>query len=379
MSELLYLDNAATTEPCPEALAETALVQQRHWANPSSPHLAGLAAGRYLEDCRRRLAAVLGCEASELVFCSGGTESDVLALRGVARKGGRILVSAIEHPAVLETALRLRDEGLTVETIPVDGLGLVQEDALVKLLETETRLVSIQHANSEIGTLQSVGRLAALVKHLQPKCLVHCDAVQTLGKLPLPLGQGSVDLLSISSHKIRGPKGAGALFVKKGLALRPWLTGGKQEGGLRGGTHNLPAIAGFVVAAELAQKDLDQNNRTLTRLAQRLQERVEAELPEALLTGSPTARVPGHLSFRIPGILSQNLLHFLEERGVLASSGSACHSTGNRLSGVLEALGMPGGLQAFVRLCPTWTNTEAEMDRAAVALAEAARELLKKT
>jgi cysteine desulfurase len=378
MSQLLYLDNAATTEPCAEALAELTLVQQRYWANPSSPHLAGLEAGRYLEDCRRRLATALGCEASELVFCSGGTEADVLALRGLARKGSRLLVSAIEHPAVLDTALRLRDEGLTVELIPVDAQGLVREDVLARLLETETRLVSLQHANSEIGTLQPVARLAALVKRLQPQCLVHCDAVQSFGKTALPLGR-NVDLLSLSSHKIRGPKGAGALYVRKGLSLRPVLTGGKQEGGLRGGTHNLPAIAGFVTAAELAQQNLAPHSATLERLALRLRQAVETALPQAQLTGSPTARVPGHVSFRIPGILSQNLLHFLEERGVLASSGSACHSTANRLSSVLEALGLPGGLQAFVRLCPSWTNTEEEMDRAALALAEAAQVLLKKT
>jgi len=377
MSDGIYLDHAATSPTLPEVRDAVAAACETAWANPSSPHRPGADAAAALEDARRRLARVAGCLPEEFFITSGGTEAVNLAVQGGARaaRRPRILVSAIEHPAALEAAKLLERDGIAAETIPVDREGLVDEDALAGLLDEDVGLVSLIHGNNEVGTIQRLPRLAALVRRHAPGALVHADAVQTFGRLHLPLEK--VDLASMTAHKLGGPRAIGALYVRRGVRVAPLMGGGDQERGLRPGTEDPAAAAGFAAAAELARARGEQESVRLEALRSRFVAATLPGIPGASINGpaDPARRLPGIVSLRVPGIRAQNLVHFLEAEGIWVSAGAACHSSSDRPSHVLAAMGRDRDAGS-VRLSMGPETTEDEIDRAAAACVRQARLLL---
>jgi len=365
MDDFIYLDNAATTPLAPEAAKAMAACQASIFGNPSSSHSLGVEAAAALEKSRRSLAGLLACSPDELVFTAGGTEADNLALFGAAyasrRKG--LVISAIEHPAVLETADELARRGYRVRRAPVDSHGIVLVEKLLELVDDDTFLVSVMYANNEVGSLQPVRRLAKAVKKKGPGVLFHSDAVQAFGREPISLADGALDLLSISAHKLHGPRGAGALYVKKGTKLRPLVCGGGQEMGLRSGTENVVALAGFAAAAELLHRSRKDDGARIREIIAALTRIVIDNLDGIIINGHPEHRLPEILSLGTAGLKSQNLLHFLEDEGVLVSAGSACHSTRTKRSHVIEAMGVPPDY-AIVRISASRYTTPQEAEEA---------------
>jgi cysteine desulfurase len=329
-----YLDHNATTPPRPES-AEAISHALKQWGNPSSVHAHGRAARRIVEDARRQVARLAGADPGTVVFTSGGTEANNLALRGCGRT--RILVSAIEHPSVLEAA----DD---IETIPVDADGVVDLDALQAMLRDEGgAVVSVMLANNETGVIQPVPRAAAIAH--EAGALFHCDAVQGAGKLPLDFGVLGVDMLTLSAHKIGGPKGAGALIVSDHVQLAPIMRGGGQERGRRNGTENVPGIAGFGAAAELAAAEVASAG-SLAALRDMLEERVLAEIPGARIVAGQVDRLPNTSCVALPGISAETQIMALDLAGYAASAGSACSSGKVKASRVLRAMGLEDDIAA---------------------------------
>ena len=388
---IIYLDNAATTRPDPRVVDAMVAVLRDAWGNPSSPHRIGIEADRRLKEARRRVAAALGPEVdpAEVVFTSGGTEADAMALRGaaaLARARGwppgetGIVVTAIEHPAVLETARALGAEGFRVTVVPVGPTGVVTPEAVAAACDARTAAVAVMHVNNELGAVAPVAAIAAAVRARAPRALVHVDAVQSFGWLDCAPARLGADTIAVSAHKIHGPKGAGALWVRKGLQLPALVTGGDQEGGRRGGTQNMAGAVALGAAAELAAAArAGAGAARLGALRDRLVERVLGGVRRARLTGptAPAERAPHIASFRIDGPPSEPLLHALEGRGVYASSGAACHAGSGSPSHVLTAIGEDAARRdrAYLRLSLSRDTTEAEVDGAAAALAAAVAEL----
>jgi cysteine desulfurase len=342
----IYLDYAATT-PVDERVLEAMLPYFRQdFGNPSSLHTFGQRAEAALEDARERVAAVFNCQPSEIIFTSCGSESDNLALRGAAfaaRKrgvqGGHILISPVEHHAVTHTAIQLeREFGFELEYLPVDESGCVQPEDVAAAIRDDTVIVSVIYANNEIGTVNPVREISMVCqKNSVP---FHTDAVQAGAYLTLEAEQLGADLVAIGSHKFYGPKGVGALYVKKGTHLLPALTGGGQESGLRAGTHNIPYIVGLATALELAQAERESHSARLCSLRDHLIGHVLEEIPDSRLTGSPADRLPNHASFVFSGVDGNALLMLLDNAGFACSSGSACKTGDPEPSDVLTALGL---------------------------------------
>ncbi len=357
----IYLDHNATTPLLPEV---GAAIAQAPFGNPSSLHGFGQEAKRALDRARTQVARFAGVEPDEVLFTSGGTEADNLALQA-AHPFRRLVVSAVEHSAIREPAAALEASGLAVATLPVDGEGKVEVEALAPLLKAGPALVSVQAANHEVGTLQPLADLAACCR--DHDSLLHTDAVQAAGRLPLQaLG---ADLLSLSAHKLGGPMGVGALIVRRGIPLEPLLRGGPQEYRLRAGTENLPGIVGFGVACELARERLEA--RTLH--TRRLRDRLEAELQEAfpgLRRNGPTAlRLPNTLSLTFPGLASDELQAALDLEGIAVSTGAACASEARKPSPILLAMGRSAAeARATLRFSLGETTTEDDLTRTREAL-----------
>ena len=338
----IYFDHNATTPPAPEVIDEVTSRLAAEFGNASSIHYFGQRAKAVLDEARSQVAGLIGAEPSEIVFTSGGTEADNFALRGIADvSAGRLhlLASAIEHEAVLNTLKALGRHGCRTTIIPVDQTGIVRPDALAAVLTDETALVSIMHANNEIGTVQPIAELARIA-HARG-ALVHTDAVQSAGKIPVDVKTLGVDLLSLSAHKFNGPKGAGALWIKRGTRLAAILTGGKHERNRRAGTENVPAIAGFGVAARLARAKLASEGARLAALRNRLEEGILARVPGTAVNGAREPRVPNTTNISFEGVEAESLLIALDLEGVAVSTGSACSSGSLEPSHVLRAMGLP--------------------------------------
>ncbi len=340
----IYLDHNATTPLAPAALARFTAVAADTWGNASSVHHFGQQAKAVLDDARANVAALLGAGPSELIFTAGGTEGDNAAIRGAAAAlevtGRRqIIVSSIEHEAVLQTVKALAKHGWDVALVPVGQRGVVEPDALAALLTDRTALVSVMHANNEIGTLQPIAALAALAQ--SRGALFHTDAVQTAGKVPVDVRALGVDLLSISAHKFGGPKGTGALWVRRGVRLEPFMSGGRQERNRRAGTENVPAIAGMGAAALYARDAAPAAAPRVAALRDRLEAGVLAQVPDTAVNGEPTARVPNTTNLSFDRVESESLLIALDLEGIAVSSGSACSSGTLEPSHVLKAMGYP--------------------------------------
>ncbi|MRG60960.1 aminotransferase class V-fold PLP-dependent enzyme [Agromyces sp. CFH 90414] len=371
---MIFLDHAATSPVRREALEAMWPYLTGEFGNPSSRHRLGDGAARAVDWARGEVAAVAGCRPGDVVFTSGGTEADNLAIKGLALatpRGRHVVVSAIEHEAVLESAAYLeRRHGFDVSRLPVDGEGLVSPAALQDVLRDDTTLVSVQLANNEVGTIQPVAALAGVARAVG--ALVHTDAVQAAGWLPLGLDALGVDALSLAGHKVGAPKGTGALIVRGRLPIEPVVHGGGQERGRRSGTENVAGAVAFATALRLAERERVDAAARVGSLAARFTARVLAEVPGARLTGAPEARLPGTCSFVFPGASGEAVLLELERDGVFSSSGSACAAGRDEPSHVLTAMGLPADLaQTAVRFTLGRETTADEVDAAADAVARA--------
>jgi cysteine desulfurase len=363
----VYLDHNATTPVHPAVADAMTAVLREDFGNPSSVHHFGQRAKAAVDQARTAVAALIGAEPSDVVFTSGGTESDNMALRGIAealeRSGRRHLIaSAIEHEAVLTTLKALGRRGWSTTLLPVDETGIVSPEALRTALTDQTALVSVMHANNEIGTVQPVADLARLAH--ERGALFHTDAVQSAGKIGVDVAALGVDLLSISAHKFYGPKGIGALWMRRGLRLLPVLTGGKQERNRRAGTENVPGIVGMGAAAALARGKMAEEAARLAGLRDRLEQEILGTIPGTAVNGARTPRVPNTTNISFDRIEAESLLIALDLEGVAVSTGSACSSGTLEPSHVLKAMGLPAHrTQNSIRFSLGAANTDADVDR----------------
>ena len=368
-----YLDNAATTKVSDAVMEKMNQVFLSDFGNPSSMHQKGMDAEQYIKEAKRQIAETLKCEPSELVFTSGGTESNNMALIGTAlankRAGNHIITTRIEHASVYQPLLFLEELGFNVTFAPVDEAGRVKIDELVDAVTDETILVSVMYVNNEIGCVEPIAEIAKRIKEKNPKVLFHVDAIQAYGKMKIQPAKEGIDLLGVSGHKIHGPKGSGFLYIKNKTKIKPILHGGGQEKGMRSGTENVPAIAGLGQAAKDMYANLEVNRKHLFALKERLAERL-SKVEGVSLNGIPEegilATAPHVLSVSFAGIRSEVLLHALEEKGVYVSSGSACSSNHPDISGTLVAIGVKKELlDATLRFSFSVTTTIEEVDYAA--------------
>ncbi|MBR5236800.1 MAG: cysteine desulfurase [Clostridia bacterium] len=338
---MIYLDNSATTRPFDEVIALVADMQQNNFGNPSSLHHAGVVAERAMKEARERAMSAFDADGGTFVFTAGGTEANNLAILGTmlgrVHRKPQIITSKIEHPSVMETVLYLKSLGADCRFAEIDKDGMIDTEHFKSLLTEETALVSIMTVNNEIGSVQDIGALAALTKAKNPSALFHTDAVQALGKVPLSMRQSKIDMISVSGHKINGPKGTGGLMIRKGVHVKPILYGGGQENGLRSGTQNTPAIAGFGLAVAMTQAQIKENAERMNHLRKMLSEGL-ASISGCRVIGTQKP-APHIVCATFPGIRSETLLHALEAKEVYVSSGSACSSNKPQLSPTLLALG----------------------------------------
>ena len=364
MMNRIYLDNASTTALSPEVFREMESALKECYGNPSSIHGTGREAHRILDRARKRVAAALGAAPQEIYFTSGGSESDNWAIKGAAfsraGKGRHLITGAIEHHAVLNTCRWLEKQGFEVTFLPVDGEGRVDPDSVRKAIRPDTVLISVMTANNEIGTLQPVAEIGEVAR--EHGILFHTDAVQAIGAMKVDVGSLKADLLSLSAHKFHGPKGAGALYVRRGTKLDSLIHGGSQERGMRAGTENVPAIAGMGIAAEAAAEDPEARAGRIAVLRNLLIRGIQDRVPEAILNGSRTERLPGNVHFTFPGVDGEALLLRLDLAGIACSGGSACTSGSAEPSHVLAAIGQgPELSRGGLRMTIGDLNTEEEI------------------
>ncbi len=365
MNQLVYLDNSATTPVKPEVLEAMLPYLKDEYGNPSSIYRKAAAAEIAVRTAREQVAEALGAGANEIFFTACGTEADNWAIKGVAlanqKKGKHIITSQIEHHAVLHTVQYLEKMGFSVTVLPVDGEGKVSPDALRDAIREDTVLASIMMANNEIGTVQPIRELAAIAK--EKGVLFHTDAVQAVGSLAIDVKELGVDLLSLSAHKFGGPKGVGALYIKRGTRIDNFMHGGAQERNRRGGTENVAGIAGLGKAISLATANIEEKAARITALRDKLIAGIEKEIPHIRFNGHRTARLPGNVNFCFQYIEGEALLLRLDAKGIAASSGSACTSGSLDPSHVLLALGLPHEIaHGSLRLSIGEQNTEEEID-----------------
>ena len=338
-----YLDNAATTAILPQVLEAMLPYLKDVYGNPQSLHEWGDKAREAIEDARGKVAALIGAQPEEIIFTSSGTEANNFAIKGLAMaqqsKGKHIVVSAIEHFSVLHSARTLEKWGFEMTQVPVDRHGVADPDAVARSLRKDTVLVSIMHANGEVGTIQPIREIARLAK--EAGALFHTDAVATAGTIPVDVRELELDALSLAGNQFYGPKGVGALWLKRGVRIMPYLDGGVQEAGRRAGTENVPAIVGLGRAAELARAEMDSRMEHLLALRDKLIGGILSGIEHTVLTGHPTQRLPGNASFCIQFIEGEAMLMLLSLQGIAASSGSACTSRALKASHVLTAMGIP--------------------------------------
>jgi len=374
----IYFDHSATTPVDPEVIREMLPYFTEKFGNASSLHSFGREARYAMENARSRVAMLIGASPEEVIFTSGGTESDNIAIKGIAfrskSKGNHIITTKIEHPAVLATCRWLERQGFAVSYLPVASDGVVSpEDARAAITE-KTILISIMHANNEIGTIQPIEEIGRMAR--ERGIAFHTDAVQSVGKIPVDVKKMNIDLLSLSSHKIYGPKGAGALYIRKGVFIDTIIHGGGHERGLRSSTENIPGIVGLGKACELAQARMAADGARLSKMRDRIIKTVLGGIEESYLNGHPTKRLPHNAHFRFTGIEGESLLLRLDEKGIAVSTGSACSSKSLEPSHVLTSIGLnPVDSHGSLRVTLGRENTEEEMDYFLKVLPEVVKEL----
>lgn len=362
-----YLDHAATTPVLPEVKDAMMAFLETDFGNPSSVHSYGRSAKEAVEDARDRVAAAIGASPTEVVFTGGGTEADNLALKGAASKlrgsGNHIVVTAFEHHAVLDAADWLTRQGYEVSITPVTSEGVVEPEAVAANVRPNTTVVSVMTVNNEIGTVQNIAGIAEAVKAANPNTLVHTDSVQALGNVPVDVHAWGVDLASFAAHKLGGPKGVGALFVRSQVPVEAVIHGGGQERGLRSGTLNVSGIAGFGIAAEIAAKEVYEKSDRLGVMRNRLLEGIRSEIPDVVVNGRMEHRVAGNLNICIPGTDGETMLLMLDQEGIACSSGSACASGALDPSHVLLAIGVSKSLaKGSLRFSLGRASTDEDVD-----------------
>ena len=364
----IYLDCNASTPILPEVAQAMTDYLHKGFGNPSSGHIFGRCARRAVDKARHRVAQLLGCSPSEVVFTSGGTEANNLAIFGVCtarqdRPG--VVTSAIEHPATAEPCRRLAAQDRSVSTVAVDRHGRVELDQIRDAISDQTALVTVMHANNETGVIQPVQQIAEIAAYAG--ATVHSDAAQSVGKVDVDVDELGVDLLSVAAHKMHGPKGVGALYIRRGTPIESVLYGASHENGMRPGTENVASIVGFGVACEIAAETLEISQAKIGGLRDRLWEKLNAEIPEIVINGHRSPRLPNTLNVRFPSVSGDRLLAHAD--GVAASTGSACHGGEHAASSVIVAMGIePEEAAGSVRLSLGKTTTSDEIDRAATAL-----------
>ena len=362
-----YLDHAATTPVLPEVRAEMLVHLEDDFGNPSSVHAFGRRARSAVEDARERVAAALGVSPAEIVFTGGGTEGDNLAIKGTTAKlrgnSNHIVTTSFEHHAVLDSVHSLERMGFEVTVVSPTEAGIVEPETIAEAIRPSTLLASVMAVNNEIGTIQPLDRISAAIKERNRNTLVHTDAVQALGNTPVDLRAWGVDLAAFSAHKLGGPKGVGALYVRAGVPVEALLHGGGHERGMRSGTLNVPGIAGLGVAAEVAAREVDDKVERLSKMRARLLEGIVREVPDVQVNGDLERRVAGNLNIAVPGAEGETLLLLLDSAGIACSGGSACQSGAVDPSHVLLAIGLPPKLAAAsVRFSLGRASTDADVD-----------------
>jgi len=373
---LIYLDNAASTKIHEDVLESMIPYLKEQYGNPSSIHRYGRQAHKAVEKARTQIANLINADPSEILFTSGGTESNNTALYGIAKKnpGSRIITSSIEHDAILEPCKRLEKDGFDLIYLPVDNSGLIDPLILKINLSENTSLVSIMFGNNEVGTIEPIFNFVNICKG--KNIIFHTDAVQAIGKIPIDVKELGVDLLSISSHKINGPKGVGALYIKAGISIDPVILGGGQENGLRSGTENVANIVGFGKACELSRINLVKNYSKMKELRDYLSKKIIYEIPEVVLNGHPETRLPNNVHLTFFGVNGEDLLIKLDEYGIAASTGSACSVQIQKASHVLQAMGFSHEqISGSLRLTIGISNNYEEMDKTVEILKNVVKEL----
>ena len=362
----IYLDHAATTPVKPAVLEAMRPYYTEHYGNPSSIYSIARESKKAIETARAQVAKAIGAAPEEIYFTSGGSESDNWAIKGVVfanrKKGNHIITSAIEHHAVLHTCQYLEKEGFSVTYLPVDSSGLVDPQELEKAITDKTILISIMYANNEIGTIEPVAELGAIAK--KHKIYFHTDAIQAIGNVPIDVKAQNIDLLSLSAHKFYGPKGCGALYIRKGVKIDNLIHGGGQESRRRAGTENIAGIVGLGTAIELATADIGGHNTRIAALRDQLLKGILDMIPYSRLNGHPEKRLPGNLNVSFEFIEGESMLLWLDDEGICGSTGSACTSGSLEPSHVMLAIGLPHEVaHGSLRLTLGDANTEQDVDR----------------
>ncbi len=339
---MIYMDHSATSPVDIEVFNAMKPYFVESYGNASTLYSLGREARRAMESSREKVASIIGANTDEIIFTSGGTESDNIAIKGTAyrfkRRGNHIITSNIEHPAVDETCKYLEKNGFEVTYLPVEKDGIVNSSDLEDAITDKTILITVMHANNEIGTIQPISEIGEIAR--ENKIYFHADAVQSVGKIPVNVEELNVDMLSLSAHKLYGPKGVGALYIKKGVRVEPIIHGGGHEKGIRPGTENVAGIVGLGKACEISENNLEEEAQYLTSMRDELIKRVLSEIDESYLNGHPTKRLPNNINFRFTGIEGESLVLHLDSKNIASSTGSACSSKKLEASHVLMALGL---------------------------------------
>src|SRR5579872_2941855 len=349
---------------------------REQYGNPSSIHRHGRLANVAIQNARKRIASLINADSNEILITSGGTESNNTAIHGIVsqNKGRHIITSSIEHDAILEPCKSLEKQGYRISFLPVDKYGFVNPEDLKKEISADTCLITIMYSNNEVGTTQPIKEIAQIAK--EKSIMFHTDAVQAIGKIPIDVKELGIDLLSISSHKINGPKGVGALYIRNGVTISPLILGGGQENGLRSGTENVASIVGFGMACILSKNNMDVNVAYLKKLTTKLTSRVLHEIPFTTINGHPDIRTPNNTHFTFLGVNGEDLIIKLDENKISASTGSACSVKIQKASHVLKAMGFSHEqVTGSLRLTVGITNTEQEIDETVDTLKKVVQEL----
>jgi len=373
---LIYLDNAASTKIHDDVLDSMIPYLKEQYGNPSSIHRYGRLTRKAIEKARKQIAFLINADPSEILITSGGTESNNTALNGIAMKkpSSHIITSSIEHDAILEPCKKLSKNGFDVDYVSVDNFGMVDPANIENKITEKTSIVSIMFGNNEVGTIQPISKIAKICN--SHNVVFHTDAVQAIGKIPIDVKELGVDLLSISSHKLYGPKGIGALYIKNGIDIDPVILGGGQEDGLRSGTENVANIVGFGKACEIAKERLAENISHMNKLRTSLIEKIHNEIPKVTLNGHPQSRLPNNAHFTFLGINGEDLIIKLDEYGIAASTGSACSVNTQKASHVLESMGFSlEQITGSLRLTVGIFNDEKEITQTVDVLKKIVQEL----
>ena len=373
---MIYLDNAASTPVHEKVIDEMIPYFKEQYGNPSSIHKYGRLAQMAIQNARKRIASLINADNIEILLTSGGTESNNTVFYGITHqnKGKHIITSSIEHDAILEPCKHLEAEGFQITYLPVDRHGLVNPEDVEKEISSDTCLISIMFANNEVGTIQPIKEIGEIAN--EKKVTFHTDAVQAVGKMPIDVKELKIDLLSMSSHKINGPKGVGVLYIRKGVKIDPLILGGGQENGLRSGTENVASIVGFGKACQLAKDNMSQNQEQIRKLGRKLVFEILKEIPHTTLNGHPEKRIPNNIHFTFLGVNGEDLIIKLDENGIAASTGSACSVRVQKASRVLKAMGFSHEqISGSLRLTIGVSNTEQEIDETVQVLKKVVKEL----